>query len=255
MTAKADTDRPQRVTILGAPVDRVTMTETITLLEAFVASKRPHLVVTADASGLAQAQSDPKHLAIIQSADLVTPDSVGVMWAAKRAGQPLPERVSGVDLEDRVCALSADKGYRIYFLGAAPGVAELAAEKLRLKHPGCNIVGARHGYFPADSDEVVAQEVAVFKPDFLFVAMGIPRQEKFIVATMPIIQAGVAMGVGGSFDVFSGKARRAPRFLQKIKMEWAWRLLSNPKKIAKVKNLPRFVLLVLRKRRSGDRRG
>lgn len=242
-------ERPQRVSILGAPVDRVTMADTLAILDDFVAEGGTHIVVTADASGLAQAQSDPDHLRIIREADLVTPDSVGVMWAAKRAGKPLPERVSGVDLVDRVCALSADKGYRIYFLGAAPGVAELAAEKLRLRHPGCNIVGARHGYFPADSDEVVAQEVAAFKPDFLFVAMGIPRQEKFIRATMPIIQARVAMGVGGSFDVFSGKAKRAPKLLQKIKMEWAWRLLSNPKKIAKVKNLPRFVLMVLRSER------
>lgn len=249
MTAKLDMDRPQRVSILGAPVDKVTMAETMAILEHFVAEKRPHIVVTADASGLAQAQSDPEHLEIVRSADLITPDSIGVMWAAKRQGQPLPERVSGVDLVDRVCALSADKGYRVYFLGAAPGVAELAAEKLRLKHPGCNIVGARHGYFPADSDDLVAQEVATFKPDFLFVAMGIPRQEKFIVATMKTINASVAMGVGGSFDVFSGRTKRAPKMIQKIKMEWAWRLLLNPKKIGKVAALPKFVMMVLRERK------
>lgn len=222
------------------------MDQTMTILESFVSEKRPHMVVTADASGLAQAQADPEHLEIIQRADLVTPDSVGVMWAAKRAGQPISERVSGVDLVERVCALSADKGYRIYFLGAAPGVAELAAEKLRLKHPGCNIVGVRHGYFPSDSDTVVAQEVAQFRPDFLFVAMGIPRQEKFIKATMPIIRASVAIGVGGSFDVFSGRTKRAPYLFQKLKLEWAWRLLLNPKKISKVKSLPKFVSMVLR---------
>jgi N-acetylglucosaminyldiphosphoundecaprenol N-acetyl-beta-D-mannosaminyltransferase len=253
MIAKLDRDRPKRVHILGLPVDKVTMVETLGILEAFVAERQPHIVVTADASGLAQAQSDPSHAEIIRNADLVTPDSVGVMWAARRAGQPLPERVSGVDLVDRVCRLSADKGYRVYFLGAAPGVAELAAEKLRLKHPGCNIVGTRHGYFPADSDDLVAQEVAAFKPDFLFVAMGIPRQEKFIVATMKIIQAPVAMGVGGSFDVFSGRAKRAPKLIQKVKLEWFWRLLLNPKKISKVAALPKFVAMVLRspKKHSG----
>jgi N-acetylglucosaminyldiphosphoundecaprenol N-acetyl-beta-D-mannosaminyltransferase len=249
MTAKVDMERPSRVSILGAPVDRVTMDETLAILEGFVKDRRPHLVVTADASGIAQAQTDPKHLALIQHADLVTPDSVGVMWAAKRAGEPIPERVSGVDILDRVCALSADKGYRIYFLGAAPGVAELAAEKLRLKHVGCNIVGARHGYFPPESDEIVAQEVAAFKPDFLFVAMGIPRQEKFIKATMDIIKAPVSVGVGGSFDVFSGKAKRAPKLFQTLHMEWFWRLILNPKKIAKVKSLPKFVWMVLREKR------
>lgn len=246
MTTQVRSERPQRINILNAPVDVVTMEDALRIMEGFVAEKRPHVVVTADASGLAQAQSDAAHLEIIRTADLVTPDSVGVMWAAKRSGARLPERVSGVDMVDRVCALSADKGYRIYFLGAAPGVAELAAEKLRLKHPGCNIVGARHGYFPADSDEVVAREVAEFRPDFLFVAMGIPRQEKFIVSTMNIIKASVAMGVGGSFDVFSGKAKRAPRFIQVLHLEWAWRTLLNPKKISKAKSLPKFIWMVLR---------
>lgn len=248
MPSSTQTIRPDRVAILGAPVDRVTMEETLAILEGFVANGSPHLVVTADASGLAQAQSDPEHLRIIQGADLVTPDSVGVRWAAKRAGSPLKERVSGVDLVDRICRLSADKGYRIYFLGAAPGVAELAAEKLRLRHPGCNIVGARHGYFPPESDEVVAQEIGELKPDFLFVAMGIPRQEKFIARTRDLHRAKVAMGVGGSLDVFSGRAKRAPKLLQALHLEWLWRSVLNPKKLRKAKELPRFVMMVLRQR-------
>jgi N-acetylglucosaminyldiphosphoundecaprenol N-acetyl-beta-D-mannosaminyltransferase len=142
--------------------------------------------------------------------------------------------------------LSAQKGYGVFFLGAAPGVAEMAAEKMKLRHPGCNILGTRHGYFPADSDDVVAREVAEFKPDILFVAMGIPRQEKFIYNTREIIKAPVALGVGGSLDVFSGKAKRAPVFVQKMKLEWLWRLLLNPKKISKCKALPVFVWQVLK---------
>lgn len=235
-----------RTTILGVEIDRVTMAETLERLESFVAAQRPHLVVTADASGIVQSKDDPELAKIYAEADLVTPDSVGVLWAAKRQGEPLPERVSGVDIVDRVCALSAEKGYRIFFLGAAPGIAEEAAERLRLKHPGCNIVGTRHGYFPADSDEVVAQEVAPFKPDFLFVAMGIPRQEKFIRKTEAVIGASVGMGVGGTFDVFSGRTKRAPVVFQKLHIEWLWRLMLNPKKIVKVKNLPRFVKMVLK---------
>ena len=246
MTLQSEVVRPDPVDILGLPVDRLDMAQTLATLEMFVASQKPHLVVTADAAGIVQAQSDPEWNSIFRSADLRTPDSVGVIWAAKRKGKPIAERVSGVDLVDRICALSADKGYRIFFLGAAPGVAELAAEKLRLKHPGCNIVGARHGYFPTESDTVVATEVAQSKPDFLLVAMGIPRQEKFIRATQDLIQAPVAMGVGGSFDVYSGKVKRAPRVFQAMKIEWLWRLLLNPKKIAKAKNLPIFAWRVLR---------
>ncbi len=125
----------------------------------------------------------------------------------------------------------------------------MAAERLRLMYPGCNIVGARHGYFPADSDEIVASEVAQAKPDILFVAMGIPRQEKFIRRTQSIIQAKVAIGVGGSLDVYSGRAKRAPKLVQKLSLEWAWRTILNPKKISKAKKIPLFVLKVLRDRR------
>lgn len=222
------------------------MDQAILRLEQFIVSGEPHVVVTADASGAVIAQSDPVFTAIVQQADLVTPDSYGVVWAANRRGANLRERVSGVDLVDRLCALSSAKGYRLYFLGAAPGVTDMAAEKLRLKYPGCNIVGTRHGYFPAESDPVVAEEVAAFRPDVLFVAMGIPRQEKFIAATKDIIRAKVAIGVGGSFDVFSGQAKRAPKLIQKLKLEWLWRTLLNPKKIAKAKTLPIFAWRVLR---------
>ncbi len=214
-------------------------------IQEFLKHDWPRMIITADSSGVVQAQSDPEHFKLFQEADLVTPDSIGIVWAAKREGKPVPERVSGVDLVDRICALSADHGYRIFLLGAAPGVAELAAEKLRLKHPGCRIVGTRHGYFPADSDDLVAHEIAETKPDVLFVAMGIPRQEKFINATKNIIRARVAMGVGGSFDVFSGKAKRAPELVQRLRLEWLWRLILNPKKISKARALPVFAWKVL----------
>jgi N-acetylglucosaminyldiphosphoundecaprenol N-acetyl-beta-D-mannosaminyltransferase len=249
MNASVLAPEAPRVTILGIPVDRVTMAQALERINGFLQDGRPHMVVTADSSGIVQAQDDPSFFELLSKADLVTPDSVGVLWAARRKGAPIEDRVSGVDLVDKLCQLSADKGYRIFLLGAAPGVAELAAEKLTLKHPGCNIVGSRHGYFPAESDEVVAQEIAELKPHILFVAMGIPRQEKFIRKTQDIIRAGVAMGVGGSLDVFSGKTKRAPKLFQKLKLEWLWRLILNPSKIQKAKYLPRFVRLVLRETR------
>lgn len=250
MTKTPALDLPhERVQILGMPVDALTMDACMERVATFVGSGEPHLVVTADSSGIVQAQTDPVLADLYHTADLVTPDSAGVVWAMRRKGRPVPARVSGVDIVDRVCAISADRGWRIFFLGAAPGVAELAAERMRLRHPGCNVVGARHGYFPPESDAVVAAEVAQATPDILFVAMGIPRQEKFIRATEAIIGAKVAMGVGGSFDVFSGNVRRAPKLLQRMKLEWLWRLAQNPKKIGKVMLLPRFVALVLRERR------
>lgn len=237
-------ERP-RVTILGTRVDRLTMAETLTALQEFIESKQPHIVVTADASGVVQAQGDEELRKIYDEADLVTPDSEGILLGAKIKKAPISEKVSGVELVSEICRMSADHGYRIYLLGSSPGIAEMAMESLKLRYPGCNIVGARHGFFPADSFEVVAQEVAELKPDVLFVAMGIPRQEKFIARTQSIIQAPVAIGVGGSLDVFSGQTKRAPKVVQKIKLEWLWRLILNPSKIAKAKNLPIFLFRVL----------
>jgi N-acetylglucosaminyldiphosphoundecaprenol N-acetyl-beta-D-mannosaminyltransferase len=225
------------------------MAEALELMEGFVEEGTPHLVITADSSGIVQAQTDPSLASLYELASLVTPDSSGVVWAINRQKHSVRERVSGVEIVEHVCALSADRGYRIYFLGGEPGVAEQAAEKLRLKHPGCNIVGARHGYFPSDSDLIVAEEVAKYRPDFLFVAMGIPRQEQFIAATMDVIRAKVAIGVGGSFDVHSGKTRRAPKIFQRLKLEWLWRVLLNPSKFSKTKLLPKFLFSVLGEKR------
>jgi N-acetylglucosaminyldiphosphoundecaprenol N-acetyl-beta-D-mannosaminyltransferase len=224
------------------------MGETLAKIEGYMGGDRTRLIVTADAVSIVIAHSDFEFQTLIESADLVTPDSNGILWAAKRRGKNLPERVSGVDIAANICRLSADKGYRIYLLGAEPGVAELAAEKLRLNYPGCNIVGTRHGYFPAESDEVVAREIAETRPDVLFVAMGMPRQERFIRSTEAIIGAKVAMGVGGSLDVFSGKAKRAPVIVQRMKLEWLWRVLLNPKKISKVLMIPKFMLLVVKEK-------
>lgn len=233
-------------TVLGVPVSLLGMNETLSVIEALIEGEEPNLIATADASGIVMAQDDLELADVYARATLVTPDGNGVVWALNRKGHSVKERVSGVDLVDRLCALSSEKGHRIFILGSEPGVAELAAERLRLRHPGCNIVGTRHGFFPPTDDDLVAEEVAAFRPDILFVAMGIPRQEKFILRTMPEIRAKVAIGVGGSFDVFSGRVRRAPRWVQALKLEWLWRTLLNPKKMSKAKLLPRFAWMVLR---------
>ncbi len=243
MIGSAVSGQQSRVRILGVPVDRLTMDQTIDIIEGFIASREPHEIITADSSGIVLAQKDSEFFDILQRADLVTADSVGVIWAAKRKGRPIPERVSGVDIFAKLCSVSAEKGYRLYFLGSAPGVAETAAERCRLQCPGCNIVGTRNGYFPEESDEVVAQEVAAAKPDVVFVAMGMPRQEKFIHRTREIIRAPVAIGVGGTLDVYSGRVKRAPRFVQALRLEWLWR-----RRFAKWKNLAGFVRLVLREK-------
>lgn len=235
---------PERVEILGISVDPVTMPEALARIERFIEEGVPRIVVTADASGLVAAQSDKQWRQIIENADLVTPDSVGVVWASQKMGEPIKERVSGVDLVDEICALSATKGYRLYFLGAAPGIAEKAAVELCAKNTGANIVGTRDGFFDAAQEDGVVAEIRDSKPDVLFVAMGIPKQEKFIALHLYEIAAKVSIGVGGSFDVLSGSVKRAPVFVQRLRLEWLWRLINNPRKWRKVMALPKFWWLV-----------
>ncbi len=231
--------------LLGVPVSTMRMSETVAYLHRLLESGTANQVVTADSYGLVLAREDAELRSIYLGATLVTADSSGVVWGLGRRGAQV-ERVSGVDLVDRLCALSAEHGYRVYLLGSAPGVAEEAAERLKLKHPGCNIVGMRNGFFPVEDSDVVADEVAKSKPDILLVAMGIPRQEKFIASTLARIGAKVAMGVGGSLDVYSGRVKRAPVVVQRMKMEWLWRLILNPRKWEKVARLPKFAWLVMR---------
>lgn len=238
--------KPKRVLILGSPVDILTMVDCLAKIEEFIEGPSSHLVVTADSSSLVRAQTDAKLQDVYGRASLITPDSAGVLWAAKRYGASIPARVSGVEILDQVCRISAEKGWKLGFLGAEPGVAALAAENFRGKYPGCQIVGTRDGYFSREKDEEVARELQGWGADVLFVAMGIPRQEIFVLDTMHIIQAKVGIGVGGSFDVFSGKVKRAPRLFQRLHLEWLWRVLSDPSKISKIKLLPVFVKDVLK---------
>jgi len=158
--------------------------------------------------------------------------------------------VSGVDLAEKCCALSGQKNWRIFFFGAGPGVAEEAAARIQARYPDAQIVGFRDGFFqPADEPEIVAQ-IRDARPDILLVALGIPKQEKFIARYKAVLNVPVSVGVGGTFDVFSGRVRRAPVWMQNLGIEWLHRVASNPKKISKVALLPRFALMTLRASRN-----
>lgn len=236
------------VTILGLRVDRVSPKETLAAIDRFIAAQTPHHIVTADASMAVIARRDPALRAIVDNADLVTPDGAGIVWASRLLGTPVPHKVSGVDLVGDLCRLSGAKGYRIFFLGAAPGIAEEAAEKMRARWPGTQIVGTRDGYFTPEEELGILAEIQRATPNIILVAFGIPRQEKWIERHKAALGAAVMIGVGGSFDVFSGRVSRAPLWMQRSSLEWLYRLSKNPKKIGKVMTLPKFALLALRQR-------
>jgi N-acetylglucosaminyldiphosphoundecaprenol N-acetyl-beta-D-mannosaminyltransferase len=233
------------VKLLGVRIHRVDMATTMGLIRRYIAEGRPRILVTADASGVSLAQRDEDFRKLINNADLVTPDGSGILWACEKLGMPLIERVSGVDIARNLCAMAAEEGFSIYFLGAAPGVAEQAAENLKSQYPGLRIAGTHDGYFEDDQSASIAAEIKASGAKGLLVAMGIPRQEKWIRDHLNDLGVCVAIGVGGSFDVFSGNVSRAPEWMQRHGLEWAYRLSKNPRKISKVAELPRFARMVL----------
>ncbi len=238
--------KPQRVGLLGIGTDPVTMEQAIQLIQYFIEEGQPHHIVTCDASMVVMAQADSVLGDIVRRAALVTPDSIGILWACKKLATAMPERVSGVDIVQRLVALSAQSnGPRLFFLGAAPGIADAAAERMRVIYPGAQIVGSAHGYFSESDEPEVIKAIQAAKPDVLCVALGIPKQEKWIDKHANKLGVPVLIGVGGTFDVLSGRVKRAPKLFQTLNIEWVWRLASNPSKIAKVSLLPRFAWMVL----------
>jgi N-acetylglucosaminyldiphosphoundecaprenol N-acetyl-beta-D-mannosaminyltransferase len=240
----------ERIDVLGLPVDDVDMTTAIERIAGFIASNSMHQVVTADASMVVTASMDSEFLAIAKAAAMVTSDGAGILWASRKLGLGIRNKCSGVDLAERIVSESVQRGWRIFFFGAAPGVAALAATEMQTRYPGCNIVGTRDGYFDASAGATVAAEIAACQPDIVLVALGIPKQEKWISMYGNLTGAKVCIGVGGTLDVFSGTVQRAPVWMQKRGLEWFYRLTSDPRqlrnRIQKQKLLPKFVGMVLK---------
>src|SRR5262245_40422150 len=220
--------------LLGLPISRVTREEALATLRRFIVSGQPHMVLTADASGVVTASRDAEFARIWRRADLVTPDSAGILWAARRAGRPLRERVSGVELAERLCELGAERGFELFFYGAAPGVAEAAAREMERRYPGLRIAGTAHGFLSETEQQELVARIRALRPAVLLVALGIPRQEKWLAAHLEELGVPVCMGVGGTFDVFAGQVDRAPSWMQRRGLEWLYRLARNPRKIQKV---------------------
>lgn len=236
------------VTLLGMRVDRVTMDESLALIDQYIAERTPRHILTADASMVVTACEDTEFAAIAAKADLVTPDGAGILWATKRQGNPVVSKVSGVVLAEKCVDLSQTKGWRIFFFGAAPGIAEEARARMLARYPNAQIVGHRDGFFKPEDESAVVEQIRATRPDILLVALGIPKQEKFIDRNRETLGIPVMIGVGGTFDVFSGSVKRAPVWMQNAGLEWLHRLAANPKKISKVAMLPQFVKMVLREK-------
>ena len=239
----------EQIEILGVSVDCVNQKEAMQLIAQFIATGEPHQVVTANPEIIFNARKNEKLRNMIQNADLVTADGAGVVWASRQLGHPLEERVTGIDLVNCICEQAAKDGWSIYILGSAPGVAATAAVNIRSKFPGCNIVGTHHGYFKANEEKQIIAELEQLKPDVLFVALGAPKQEYWIADHVPQLGIPVAMGIGGSMDVLSGNVKRAPKWMQKMNVEWLYRLLIQPTRFKRMLVLPKFMAAVKKQKK------
>jgi N-acetylglucosaminyldiphosphoundecaprenol N-acetyl-beta-D-mannosaminyltransferase len=240
-------DRAQTY-ILGTRVDNVTYEEALMRMEEFIADGRPHQVVTVNSEFIMAAREDPHFARILNDSHLALPDGQGLLWAARMLGTPLKERVAGVDTLIRMAAVAAKKGYRVYFLGAAEGVADAAARELSRRHPRLEVVGTYTGSPALEEEDEILNIIRQARPHVLFVAYGAPQQERWIARNLSRLGVPVAMGVGGAFDFISGRARRAPRWLQRLGLEWLHRLWRQPWRWRRMLALPRFAWLVFHAR-------
>ncbi len=222
--------------ILGIQFDNLTQQEAAQRGAELLAEDKFHYVVTPNPEFILACEKDPVFRDILNKADLVLPDGIGVVYSAKILGTPLKERVPGVEFaEDMLACLNETDG-RLYLLGAKPGVAEQAGARILERYPNIVLCGTRDGYFHDEPD--VLLQVAAARPDLIFVCLGAPKQEKWMARWGAHTGARLAIGLGGCLDVFAGNVERAPELWQKLGLEWAYRLKKEPRRIGRMARLP-----------------
>lgn len=222
------------VSILGVPFDNVTLGETLARLNAMIASRQPHYVVTANVDFLVQAHRDVELRRILIEADLVLCDGTPLVWASRWLGNALPERVAGSDLVPALMEQAAQKGHRVFFLGAGPGIAAAATERLRQQYPNLQVVGHSSPPYSAllEMDHAaIVREIREARPDILLVSFGCPKQEKWIAMHYRALGVPVAIGVGATLDFLAGRVKRAPDWMRRSGTEWIYRLLQEPRRL------------------------
>ena len=240
----------KKLEILGVPVDMVNMAQAAERLEELMKSEGCSLIVTPNSEIVVNAGQDSELMEIIRSADLVIPDGIGLVYASKLLGSPLKERVTGIDFLNWVLYFLEREGKSIYLLGSrpgserAPGVAEMAAIKMKEAFPGLKIAVPTTGISVRKRSKKF-DDINESGADFLCVALGSPKQEKFMAQHREGLKVKAAIGVGGSLDVWAGEVKRAPEFYRKHGLEWLYRLVQQPSRYKRMAALPRFMIRVL----------
>ncbi len=235
------------ITILGIPIDRVSRDEAGEITEELIreSNKTCKMVFAPNVEFIMMAQKDKEFFDLLQESSLSTPDSIGVMIGAKLQKKAFKERIPGQSYFRKIIELSNEKGYSIYLLGGKPGIPEKTKENLEKIFPNVNIVGLHNGYFDENVGKEIIEEINTLQPNVLFVALGAPKQEKWIKKHQHELKVDVAAGQGGTYDYEAGKIKRAPVWVQKIGMEWFWRLCREPSRIKRQLVLPVYLVKVL----------
>ena len=235
--------------IMGITFDNVTMQQALERAGEILAGDKTCYAVTPNAEIAYEALRDESLRALLNEADLVLPDGAGVVLASKILKTPLQQKVAGVDFADGLLGMLAQNGKSVYLLGSKPGIAELAAEKMREKHPGLTICGMHDGYFKYEAPVIAAINEA--KPDVLFVCLGAPKQELFMKRHQNDLSCRLMIGLGGSLDSFAGTVKRAPKWMIKANLEWLYRLYKEPKRFGRMLRLPKYLWAVVCRRIRG----
>ena len=225
-----------KINVLGVQFDNLTPDEAVQRGIDMMNEGGFHYVVTPNPEFVLAAEKDEEFRAVLNGANLVIPDGIGVIYSAKLLGTPLKGRVPGIDFSAGMLAHMDKVGGRVFLLGAKPGIAEEAGRRISQQFPNLVICGTHDGYFK--EDEPVVAQIRQAQADLLFVCLGAPRQEKFMARWGKELGVKLAMGLGGSLDVYAGAVERAPERWQKLNMEWAYRLMKEPKRIGRMAKLP-----------------
>ena len=235
----------ERCFILGVPVDNVNMADALRYAKDVIQSNSRSAIIAVNPEKVMAAVKDPMLGACLHEAGLVLPDGVGVVLAARMRGSSMKGRVPGSELMPLLCEMAASSGYGVYLYGAAEEVNALAAAALKKKYPALQIVGRQHGFLSSDVRNTLVESINSSGAKILFVALGSPRQELWIRAHLGMLNVNVVQGVGGTFDVIAGRVKRAPRAFIKLNLEWLYRLLADPRRVARQKVLPIFTVKVI----------
>jgi N-acetylglucosaminyldiphosphoundecaprenol N-acetyl-beta-D-mannosaminyltransferase len=237
-----------RVNIFGVPISKMNMRQTVDYITEAIAAREPHQVITANPIMVTAALNDPSYMRLMKEAELIVPDGAGVVWAAAYVGNPVEQRVAGFDLMHELMKRGQEHGWKVFLVGSSPENIQAAANRLKELYPKLSLVGFRDGYFGEKEDESVIETIRTASPDILLVGRSAATQEPWIYKYKRQLGIPIMMGVGGSFDVLSGKLKRAPKLFIKLRLEWFYRLLQEPWRYKRMLDLPKFALKVIREK-------